>query len=237
MNNLQYFRLEETVDEKHGGEDKTIRYFFCDDIAIGTQVFEELTGENVDDILDENFIGSNELVGFTIGVETIAVGEHSVTISPTVDDGGGMSDIEVVSVSLSEEDIETLFKNEQAEDQQSSIDKVQEKMGYEMTENEKLNHELYVKMSEAQNAYREWLLEKPREEILYHAYQYMVRADIVLSLEYNDLSDEQAKALLALPDPLEAVFKDFERLETDHMADIWHTVEARADMELRKQNK
>lgn len=232
MNNLQYFRLEETVDERCGGEDKTIRYFFCDDIAIGTQVFEELTGENVDDILDENFIGSNELVGFTIGVETIAVGEHSVTISPTVDDGGGMSDIEVISVILSEEDIKSLFESKQAEDE-----KEPQRSTDEMTENEKLNHELYVKMSEAQNAYREWLLEKPREEILYHAYQYMVRADIVLSLEYNDLSDEQAKALLALPDPLEAVFKDFERLETDHMADIWHTVEARADMELRKQNK
>ena len=65
--------------------------------------------------------------------------------------------------------------------------------------NAELNTALYQKMFAEQETYREWLLSQPSEEILNHTYEYTVREDILLSMEYNDLPDAQAKALLKSP--------------------------------------
>ena len=61
--------------------------------------------------------------------------------------------------------------------------------------NEELNTALYEKMFAEQQRYREWLLSQPPDEILNHCYEFTVREDIVLALEYHDLSDKQCKAL------------------------------------------
>ena len=68
--------------------------------------------------------------------------------------------------------------------------------------NEELNTALYEKMFAEQETYRSWLLSLPPEEILNHAYEYTMREDILMSLEYHDLPDPQAKALLKSPSPL-----------------------------------
>lgn len=68
--------------------------------------------------------------------------------------------------------------------------------------NEELNTALYEKMFAEQETYRAWLLSQPPEEILNHAYEYTVREDILMSLEYHDLPDAQARALLKSPSPL-----------------------------------
>ncbi len=101
--------------------------------------------------------------------------------------------------------------------------------------NEQLNTALYEKMFAEQDAYRSWLLSQRPEEILKHTYEYTVREDIVLSLEYHDLPDAQAKALLRSPSPLADVYKDWEKKETDYMENIWQTVEERAGKEMQKQ--
>lgn len=62
--------------------------------------------------------------------------------------------------------------------------------------NEKLNTALYKKMFAEQDSYRSWLIEQPPEVILDKAYEYAAREDLLLSLEYNDLSDKEAQALL-----------------------------------------
>ena len=103
--------------------------------------------------------------------------------------------------------------------------------------NAELNTTLYQKMFAEQENYREWLLSQPSEEILNHTYEYTVREDILLSMEYNDLPDTQAKALLKSPSPLADVFKDWEHKETGYMEDIWQTVEDRAKSEVQKQKK
>jgi hypothetical protein len=95
--------------------------------------------------------------------------------------------------------------------------------------NEELNTALYQKIFAEQEKYRRWLLSQPPEEILNHTYEYTVRQDILLSFEYNDLSDKQAIALLKSPCPLADIFNEFEKRETEHMADIWETVECRAN--------
>lgn len=95
--------------------------------------------------------------------------------------------------------------------------------------NEKLNTALYKKMFAEQEKYRNWLLSQPPDEILKHTYEYTMRQDILISLEYHDLSDRQARALLKSPTPLADIFAKWENKETDHMDDIWSTVESRAD--------
>lgn len=103
--------------------------------------------------------------------------------------------------------------------------------------NEELNTALYEKMFAEQETYRAWLLSQPPEEILNHAYEYTVREDILMSLEYHDLPDAQARALMKSPSPLDDVFADWENKETGHMDDIWQTVEDRAKAEVQKHKK
>ena len=103
--------------------------------------------------------------------------------------------------------------------------------------NEELNTALYEKMFAEQETYRAWLLSQSPEEILNHTYEYTVREDILLSLEYHDLTDAQARALLKSPSPLAEIFADWESKETGYMDDIWQTVEERAKAEIQKQKK
>lgn len=60
--------------------------------------------------------------------------------------------------------------------------------------NEKLNTALYQKMEREQDKYRKWLVQCPPEEILSHAYEYVVREDILMSMEELNLPDDQATA-------------------------------------------
>jgi len=91
-----------------------------------------------------------------------------------------------------------------------------------------------------QDKYRDWLLTQPPEEILKHTYEYTVREDILMSLENNDISDEQASALLKSPAPLDDVFKEFENRETGYMDTVldcitdWANTVIRAEQEQRK---
>ena len=100
--------------------------------------------------------------------------------------------------------------------------------------NEELNSALYRKMFAEQEEYCAWLVTQTPEEMLKHAYEYTVREDILLSLEYNDMTSEQAGAMLKLSKPLAAVFNDWENKETDYMENIWITVEERAKKEMSK---
>lgn len=51
--------------------------------------------------------------------------------------------------------------------------------------NEELNTALYKKMFAEQGEFRSWLLEQAPEDILRNAYDYVMREDILLSLEYH----------------------------------------------------
>ena len=99
--------------------------------------------------------------------------------------------------------------------------------------NEELNTALYQKMFAEQEKYKNWLLTLSPNEILQHCYEYTCREDILLSLEYNNLSDKQAKALLKSPTPLADVFKKWESWETGHMQDIRECIESRANEVIR----
>ena len=94
---------------------------------------------------------------------------------------------------------------------------------------ETINTQLYEKMFAEQERYRDWLLHQPPEEILNHTYEYTAREDILMTLEDNDLSFEQAWALLSSPTPLADVFKEFENRETDYMDVVRESMASRAN--------
>lgn len=100
--------------------------------------------------------------------------------------------------------------------------------------NEELNTALYQKMFTEQETFKGWLLKHSPEEVLNHAYEYTTREDILLSMEYHDLSDKQCKALLKSHCPLADVFKDFEKRESSHMEEIQDTIECRANDIIRR---
>ena len=91
-----------------------------------------------------------------------------------------------------------------------------------------LNTALYEKMAAEQDKYRDWLKSQPPAEVLNHAYEYTVREDILVSLEYNDLEDSQARALLKSGKPLKQIFERWEDKETSHRENIWDTVQEQA---------
>lgn len=115
---------------------------------------------------------------------------------------------------------------------------------YESTEGEHLekaaealNTALYEKMFAEQENYRDWLLSQPPEEILKHTYEYTVREDILMSLENNDLTDQQAAALLQSPSPLNDVFQEFEKLETGYMDTVLECITDRADTLVQREQE
>lgn len=94
--------------------------------------------------------------------------------------------------------------------------------------NEELNTRLYEKMFAEQEQFRDWLLSQPAAEILNHAYEYTAREDILMSLEYHDLEDSQARALLKSGKPLKQIFERWENQETSYMDTVWDTVQEQA---------
>lgn len=99
--------------------------------------------------------------------------------------------------------------------------------------NEELNTALYQKLYAEQEQYRERLKSLPPGDILDHSYEYVIREDIVLALEYHNLSSKQCRALLKSPSPLADIFKAFEKRETNHMDTIRDTIACQANAAIR----
>ena len=102
---------------------------------------------------------------------------------------------------------------------------------------EELSGALIDRMQGEQEKFRDWLLSQPPEKILDYTFEYTVRNDILIAAENNSLSEEQVEALLKSDSPLADVFKDFSKLETNHMETIQETLENRADREIQKEQE
>ena len=102
---------------------------------------------------------------------------------------------------------------------------------------EKLNQALYDKMAAEQERYRHVLLGQTAEEALSHAYEYTIREDILMAMEFLTLPEKEAAALLASPSPLADIFKDFRDMETGHMDHIRECIEDRAGILLEAQRE
>lgn len=102
---------------------------------------------------------------------------------------------------------------------------------------DELNSELYNRMFEEQEHYRNWLLSLPPEEILFHAFSYSAREDILMTQEENNFSIEKCKALLESPTPLADMKRAYDKTETNYMDDIRNVMENYADDTLRENKK
>lgn len=112
------------------------------------------------------------------------------------------------------------------------------KMGGKITvTNKELNHKLYEKMAAEQLAYYGWLLQQPPKEILNHAYEYSVREDIVNVASYIDLTDDQARALLSSPSPLDDVYAVFDKSDITLHDTIRECFEDRAHTLIEQQKE
>lgn len=92
-----------------------------------------------------------------------------------------------------------------------------------------INANLYSKMEETFQDFTSWLLKQSPEEILDHAYEYAIKENILLVMEYNDLEESQANALLALEDPLDYLFNELEDSATISLDALRSLIEDKAD--------
>ena len=94
---------------------------------------------------------------------------------------------------------------------------------------EQLNTALYEKMYAEQKVFIESLKNSTPENVIQHAYELVIREDILLSLEENDLDARQCKALLRERKPLDKLFLAWEKHEGDHMNEIRDCIENKAN--------
>ena len=102
--------------------------------------------------------------------------------------------------------------------------------------NKELNDELYAKMLKEQETYKGWLLEQSAPVVLDHAYEFATREDLLLSMEYYDLDDAQANALLKSDTPLEDLFTVWENRESSRLSEMWGFITERADKLVAQQD-
>ena len=100
--------------------------------------------------------------------------------------------------------------------------------------NEELKNTLMGKLSREQDKYRDWLKDQPPEEILHHSYEYIVREDILMSMEELTLSEAETRALLLSPSPMAILYDKFSDLETGYMDTIRDSIEDTAKDEAKK---
>lgn len=94
---------------------------------------------------------------------------------------------------------------------------------------EQLNTSLYEKIYAEQQEFISSLKTMTPENIIQYAYELVIREDILLSLEENDLDAKQCKALLREKKPLDKLFLAWEKHEGDHMNEIRDCIENKAN--------
>lgn len=96
-------------------------------------------------------------------------------------------------------------------------------------DNAAINANLYSKMEETFQDFTNWLLKQSPEEILDHAYEYAIKENILLVMEYNDLEEDQVNALLAVEDPLDLLYNEIGDSATISLEVLLSLIEGKAD--------
>ena len=102
---------------------------------------------------------------------------------------------------------------------------------------EELNLKLYNKLLWEFERYKEKLLTMSPEEILKHAYKYVMYEEMVCICEYTEFNTERVKALLKSPTPLEDIFSKWEHSDYSYMDVMQDIIELTADDKIEKSKK
>ena len=100
---------------------------------------------------------------------------------------------------------------------------------------EKMTTALFEKMKAEQDTYKAWLVAQPPEEILNHTIEFTTREDILMAMDFIDLTEAQADALLASPSPLADAYKNWGNMEFNLMDNIVSAIKDRADTVIRQE--
>lgn len=92
-----------------------------------------------------------------------------------------------------------------------------------------INANLYSKMAGTFQDFTNWLLKQPPEVILDHAYEYAIKENILLVLEYNDLEENQVNGLLTAEDPLDFLYNEVGESATISLDALLSLIEDKAD--------
>ena len=101
--------------------------------------------------------------------------------------------------------------------------------------NDQLNTQLYRKLHREHTAFRNRLMRQPPGVIIENAYKYAMMEDVLLTFENNNLSDEQAKALLKGKGHLEKILDRWQEDGTGYMDSMWEKAQAYATEMMEKQ--
>ena len=101
--------------------------------------------------------------------------------------------------------------------------------------NEHLNTQIYWKLHREHEAFKSWLMRQPSSVIIENAYKYAMMEDVLLTFENNNLSDEQAKALLKGKGHLEKIVDRWQENGTGHMDSMWKKAQEYANEMAEKQ--
>jgi len=72
---------------------------------------------------------------------------------------------------------------------------------------DELNFDLYTKMEREMIDFAAWLQSQSPDEVMRHSYEYVVKADILSTLEDLNLPEKQTRALLMCETPLEEIYR------------------------------
>ena len=109
-----------------------------------------------------------------------------------------------------------------------------------MSNTQFLRNLLLDKARKEQDSYIEQMKAKPPDKIIQKAYEITMRDDILVSLEYANLSDKQLSALLKTDYPVSACFNEWQDRDCSYMEDLSDTVSQYAEKlvkEAEEQNK
>lgn len=96
---------------------------------------------------------------------------------------------------------------------------------------------MHDRLQREQIEYKESLLSQPPEIILKHAYKYTVREGILLTFETNNLTDEQASALLRRNVSIADLYNSFSQIETSYMTILKDLIENEANDIIREEER
>lgn len=87
-----------------------------------------------------------------------------------------------------------------------------------------------------QTTYATRLSRQKPEEILKHAYEYIVRENIIACVDEIELTDAQLTALLAFPSPMDAIYGEYDRRDAPQMEVVRDSIRSCADNALSRQS-
>lgn len=102
---------------------------------------------------------------------------------------------------------------------------------------EELNIQLYNKLNTELQEYIASLKSSTPELVIEQAYELVIKEDIVMSLENEDIEPKRCRALLKEKHPLQKLYDAWEKSESNHMNEIRDVIAYHADDVIKQLKK